>query len=246
MVHVYRLQTCQPLTITVHVNPSMQIRQPLRNLIESAAAILDIEEDEILDEFTESDVVAPPSVGEDTAKTRRVRAIRQCRESWISFDLSYLNARRAIYYPSKSSGFEPSPLTAESLLTLNAFVFNLRVIGRALVVENVRSSATRWQERARTSFEACSSWRAALRVTAPWLRFIFCDSSVAAGAPRIDAAKISLAMLIASVIDHVLLQQAAYQVQSECVLYRIFCKEDPHLIGVSLMLSCCRVRASLR
>jgi len=198
----------------------VQIQKPLLRLVDAAANMLDAATDD----------------QESTASL--------WREAWVGFDAAYLAARKDIYYPSDPQ--TASPLTAESLLTLNAFIFNLRAIGRALVVEaesddyvssdktasapggvagdvempSTASTPARAAQQSPPSHSA-SSPAAHGALARSWLHFIFCDSAVAKGAPPKEAGKIALAMAISAAIDHALLTSPAYEGQPAITAFTV-------------------------
>ena len=210
-----------------------QIQLPLRELVDRAAAILDLEAVDCTSSSHSDDEAATPDGAVASAVSR-------CRHAWRAFDDAYLAARRDIYYPAEGpTVMKASQLTAESLLTLNAFIFNLRAIGRALVKEAESDEQLGPKARQASSMrpgdlesedlasQPSSSGRKeagtpATRSPPPplaqqrnhtftvaaarlCLRFVFCDAALTAGAPPREAAKIALAMALAAAIDHALL-----------------------------------------
>lgn len=125
------------------------VQEPLLALTEAAAYVLDMDASDDLGQVMD-------------AKSARAAAQAECESAWASFDAAYYCARRDIYYPDNEvcmlffvaailcstralySNHRLSPLnlqegacplTADSLLTLNAFIFNLRFVGKVCISE---------------------------------------------------------------------------------------------------------------
>ncbi len=93
-----------------------------------------------------------------------------------------------------------SPLTAESLLHLNTFVFNLRHIALAVIRSGNDGDDNGNDCNDRSDSPAAMTWAAQLCC-------IFCDTN-SRGASNIDALKIAMAMAAASAADHAILAQS--------------------------------------
>ena len=127
------------------------------------------------------------------------------RQSWKRFNTAYYAARKQVYY--SSSGERPSPLTANSLLSLNAYIFNLRHIGKSLL-DDLKVRQQRKDDAGPKAADLCCSCKTASGTLAGRFYYVFFDVASKGATPR-EAAKIALAMGLGGAIDHMLLHQEA-------------------------------------